>query len=70
MEEKLPRLPTRLVTHPPRRRGDTPARFYVFDCPWCGREHWHSPEPGHRLTHCHAPAAPREYVLLRPGEAP
>ena len=38
------------------------ARRFVFDCPWCGGTHTHSPEYGHRVSHCHAPGAPRGYV--------
>ncbi len=42
----------------------------VFACGWCGRTHAHGggpatgpPAAGHRLSHCHHPAAPSGYTL-------
>ena len=36
------------------------VRVWVIDCPYCGREHTHGDEPGHRVSHCrHAGLGPR-----------
>ena len=42
----------------------------TFPCGWCRRSHTHGggpvaepPDGGHRLSHCHHPAAPSGYVL-------
>ncbi len=42
----------------------------TFRCPWCRGTHTHGggpvaepPDGGHRLSHCHHPAAPSGYVL-------
>jgi hypothetical protein len=32
-------------------RGDM-NNHWVIDCPYCGREHFHGPGPGHRESHC------------------
>jgi len=52
---------------PPDRDG---FRAWSFYCPYCKRRHRHSPEPGHRVAHCHddqSPYADTGYSLrLRP----
>ena len=52
------------------------AGSLVFDCPWCGREHFHGagtdaarPLYGSRSSHCRAPGAPDGYVLVPPKES-
>lgn len=35
-----------------RHHGDQ-VRWLVESCPYCGKAHLHSPEPGHRIAHCH-----------------
>jgi hypothetical protein len=36
---------------------------WIIDCPYCGREHSHSAEPGERASHCHQ----EDYFLLAPA---
>jgi len=56
-----------------RKIGRKGAEQWVFHCPVCKREHWHSPEPGHRAPHCGDPGRrqfPRGYVLALAVKAP
>jgi len=34
------------------QRGKGEDKLWVFRCPYCKRDHTHSPEPGHRVAHC------------------
>lgn len=47
--------------------GGTLATFW---CPACRKPHWHSPEPGHVVAHCHTGAHKRGYVIHVIREAP
>lgn len=39
---------------------------WVITCPYCGNEHRHSPEPGHRVAHCHK----GDYFITAPRRKP
>lgn len=39
------------------------SHYFIFQCPWCNEEHWHSPENGHRISHCRHKNAPSGYYL-------
>lgn len=43
---------------------------WVVPCPFCGRQHHHSAQPGHREPHCPPGEGPAEgYVLRHAGPA-
>jgi len=58
------------VTIPVTAHRGRDSWLLTFACPWCRRTHVHGagsidqpPADGHRLSHCHHPAAPSGYVL-------
>ncbi len=52
----------REVTFGPR---NDPSRSWVIDCPYCGREHTHGAEAGHRVSHCMHHGSGPGYVIER-----
>jgi hypothetical protein len=38
-------------------------RVWVIDCPYCGREHTHGAEPGHRVSHCRHHGSGPGYII-------
>ncbi len=55
----------REVTFGPRRDL---GRSWVIDCPYCGREHTHGAEPGHRVSHCRHAGSDPGYIIERPAD--
>ena len=44
------------------------VRVWVIDCPYCGREHTHGAEPGHRVSHCRHHGSGLGYIIERPAD--
>lgn len=60
------------TVHAKRETTFDGIRTWVIDCPYCGCEHTHGANPGHRVAHCHGdhrrrnPGYIRGYVLAEP----
>jgi hypothetical protein len=45
-----------------------PVLCWVIDCPYCGREHTHGAEPGHRVSHCWHHGSDPGYIIEHPAD--
>jgi len=43
-------------------------RVWVIDCPYCGREHTHGAEAGHRVSHCRHAGSDPGYIIEHPAD--
>lgn len=41
----------------------------VITCPHCGRTHYHSPEEGHRASHCGDARGKGGYIIVLPNSS-
>ncbi len=48
------------------KTGDL-VRTWIIDCPYCGREHTHGAEPGHRVSHCWHDGSDPGYIIEHPA---
>jgi hypothetical protein len=62
----IPVVPSKRAEAWPDARGDL-IWHWVIDCPYCGKEHTHSPSPGHRVSHCQHPRSGPGYYIEHPA---